>query len=600
MSNAAGFSRSRANAEVPRPDGVRDLGRERFALAEELTIRGIGGAERRAALGEFVLRRLAEHWEGVDGPMSGAALGAVGSLGRLDAGPASDLDLVLIHDGESLSSDEIASLAQRLWYPIWDANIALDHSVRSIAQCRDVASRDPVAAAGLLDLRHVAGDAALIEKAQAAILADWRIAARRQLPELVAGAHARAERFGELAFLTEPNLKESRGGLRDFSSLTALAATWLADRPHGAVDEAADHLRDVRDNLQTVAGGPQVILGHQVASKVATRMGFRATDDLLSSIADAGRRIAYALDVTERDARRVLSRPGLGSRVFLARRRHVAPRHVSVAPGLIEIDGDLALGPDARPEEDALLSLRVAAVAVTKGLNPTPGLLDALRRTPDLPTPWPPEALQYLRDLLRASDRLLGVWEALDLSGAIVRWFPEWQAIRNRPQHNPVHRFTVDRHSIEAVIQAGKFAGAVEDPDLLMLGALLHDIGKRSGIEDHSEGGAALVAPIAARIGLSKKEASDLETLVRHHLLLVELATASDPVAPATVAKLLQALGRRRDLVDTLRALTEADAIAAGPKAWGPWRQKLVDSLTSAARDEIARPKPAHGGRSVG
>ncbi|MCJ7826771.1 MAG: HD domain-containing protein, partial [Demequinaceae bacterium] len=455
------------------------------------------------------------------------------------------------------------------------------------------ASHDPIAAAGLLDLRHVAGDAALIEKAHSAILADWRITVKKHLPELLSGARTRAERFGELAFLIEPNLKEARGGLRDYTNLTALTATWLADRPHGAVDAAAEHLRDVRDALQVVSGGPQVILGRHVAEKVATRMGYRSTDDLLSSLTDTGRRIAYALDVTERNAMRALTKPERGSRIFLARHRRVPPSHVLVAPGLIEIGPDLALASDARPEDDALLPLRVGAIAATMGLNPTPRLLEALPKTPSLSDPWPPEALPLFLDLLRSSERLFEVWEALDLSGAIVRWIPEWEGIRNRPQRSPVHRFTVDRHSIEAVIQAGPLTPSVDNPDLLLLVVLFHDLGKRPGAGDHSEAGAALIPVIAARMGLAPSLAEDLETLVRHHLLLAELASSEDPAAPETVATLLEPLGHRSDLFDTLRALTEADAIAAGPKAWKPWRQALVDTLTRAARAKLASRKAA-------
>lgn len=584
------------------PTVVSGLARERLDLAEELSARGIGGVERREALSRLVLGHLVELWESIGGPDSGVALATVGSLARLDAGPASDLDLVLLHDGGSLKDDELVALAQRLWYPIWDADIPLDHSVRSLAQCRDVASRDPVAAAGLLDLEHIAGDEDLVRKAQAEIFQDWRVTARRLLPELLAGAHMRAERFGELAYLTEPNLKESRGGLRDYTSLHALTATWLADRPHGDVDDAALYLLDVRDALQTVTGGPHVFLSRRVAPTVATRLGYRSEDDLLASLSDIGRRIAHSLDITERAATRVFDRSGHGPGVFLARRRRVPPKHKPVAEGLIEIGPDLALAPDASLE-DALLPLRVAAVAASTGLNPTPRLLDAIGRTPDLSDPWPDGALSLFLTLLRFPDRLFPTWEAVDLAGAVVRWLPEWEGIRNRPQRSPVHRFTVDRHSVEVVVQAGVLLenGQVADGvdrDLLLLVSLFHDLGKRPGAGDHSEAGAVLVPRISERIGVEAATAHDLEILVRHHLLLVTLATSENAADPATVDTLLNALDHRSDLLETLRALTEADAIAAGPKAWRPWRKALVESLTDAARKVLVSEKAAR--HSVG
>jgi [protein-PII] uridylyltransferase len=579
MATAPGSGQSRASLEVPHPLGVRDLKRERFDLDAALASRKVEGKQRRLALGELVFRRLAEHWEGCEGPAEGVALGAVGSIGRSDAGPASDLDLILVHDGVTHSKEAIASLAQRLWYPIWDAGLDLDHSVRSIEDCRQVASRDLAAAAGLLDVARIAGDTEVLQRAQSAIFADWRTAARQRLPDLLESSRERAERFGELAYLIEPNLKESRGGLRDVVGLSALAATWLADRPHGALDVAADYLLDVRDSLQRVTKLPQVILGRHVASRVAQDVGVDSADDLLASLADAGRRVAYAVDLTERDARRSLAKSGRGSVAFLARKRNAVPRYRPVARSLIEVDGDLALATDARPEEDSVLPLRAAAVAATTGYRPTPGLLAAIRSSPDLPVPWPAEARERFMELLRGSANLVTVWEALDLSGCIVRWIPEWEGIRNRPQRSPVHRFTVDRHSIEAVVRAGALLDTVEDPDLFLFATLFHDVGKIAGAADHSIVGASLVPTIAARMGLSEKFATDAEILVRHHLLLVDLATKRNPESPKTATALLAALEHRRDRVVTLRALTEADAIAAGPKAWGPWRQKLVDAL---------------------
>jgi [protein-PII] uridylyltransferase len=109
----------------------------------------------------------------------------VGSLARGHAGPVSDLDLVLLHDGRALPTTEVSGLADRLWYPVWDAQLRLDHSVRTPAQCRDVAGADLSAAIGLLDLRVVCGDADLVAATRARLLEDWRAAARRRMPELL-------------------------------------------------------------------------------------------------------------------------------------------------------------------------------------------------------------------------------------------------------------------------------------------------------------------------------------------------------------------------------------------------------------------------------
>ncbi|MCB2413175.1 HD domain-containing protein [Demequina sp. TTPB684] len=582
----SGIVRDGSHAEVPHPHGVRDLKRDRQALA--LALAGVDGRERRQALAQLVFTRLAEHFTAVTGDIGGLTLAAVGSVGRGEAGPHSDLDLVLLHDGTTSGKAAASEVAARLWYPIWDAGLQLDHSTRSLTECRQVASKDLAAAAGLLDLRHVAGDESLAQQARSAILADWRSAARKRLPDLLAASRARAERCGELAYLIEPNIKESRGGLRDYVSLTALAATWLTDRPHGAVDDAAQHLLDVRDAVHTVSGRAAHIVGRHVAQEVADALHMEDTDALLASIAEAGRTIAYAVDSTERGARRALEKSGVGSRAFLAKRRGAAPRHVPVARGLIDVDGELALAPGYAAEDDAVLPLRAAAAAASTGLTFTPSLLETFSRCPELGSPWPHEALDRFTELLRHSHHLLGVWEALDVAGQIVSWLPEWAPVRNRPQRNPFHLYTVDRHQIEAVVLAGKFRKHVPDPDLLLYAALFHDIGKQAGVADHSEYGASLIPGIAARMGLSDSHRDAIQVLVCEHLTLASFATTRDVEDNAVAAELVERLGGSSDLFEALRALTEADAKAASPKAWTAWREQLIDTLTARVRATLA------------
>jgi len=517
---------------------------------------------------------LVELYAAAGAPDGGVALAAVGSLARRELGPRSDLDLVLLHDGRDRKA--VDDLASRLWYPLWDARVRIDHSVRTPAECAEVAGQELSAGVGLLDLRLLAGDATLVTGARTALLDAWRGNARRRLPELVESLHDRWQQFGDAAYLLEPDLKEARGGLRDMTSLRALAATWLTDLPHSGVREPYERLLDVRDALHLVAGRATDRLLLEQVDPVAQQLGYHDPDELRREVSLAARWIGHAVDLTVRAAQGAVPRrrlPGF-------RRRERRPEYVEADHGLIIHGSEVALGGRATAS-DPLVGLQAGALAASRGLMLSPVTADNLgRQAPALPVPWPAEAREALLAMLSAGAGLVPVWEALDLAGCIVRWIPSWAPIRARPQHNPVHRFTVDRHSVQAVAEAERHLNQVERPDILLLSALFHDIGKLPGAGSrHPTVGAPIAREAVLAIGLTDHDADLVEHLVREHLTLAVLATKRDHADPRTQDALVEAVHGRSDVLALLRCLTEADARAAGPAAWSPWRAQLINGL---------------------
>jgi [protein-PII] uridylyltransferase len=558
---------------------AEDSGPSGYAAARLrlLTEGARSGPPRRAALSELTDDWLSGLFQAGAEGLRGISLIAVGGYGRGELSPRSDLDLLLLHDGSD--SGAVAALADRIWYPVWDLGLALDHSVRTPAEARKTAGEDLKVQLGLLDARHLAGDLGLTAGLRTAVLADWRNQAPKRLPELQELCAERAERQGELQYLLEPDLKEARGGLRDATALRAVAASWLADAPREGLDDARRRLLDVRDALHLTTGRATDRLALQEQDQVAAELGLLDADTLLRQVYEAARVISYASDVTWREVGRVLRsrsvRPRL--RAMLGGGKPVAERS-PLAEGVVEQDGEVVLARAARPERDPVLPLRAAAAAAQAGL---PLSLHAVRRLAahvrPLPTPWPAEAREQLVTLLGSGQTTIDVWEALEAEGLITRLLPDWERVRCRPQRNAVHVWTVDRHLIETAVRASEFARRVSRPDLLLVAALLHDIGK-GWPGDHSVAGEIIAKDVAARIGFDRADVTVLSTLVRHHLLLIETATRRDLEDPATVRSVAEAVGSQSTL-ELLHALTEADALATGPAAWSSWRGSLVADL---------------------
>jgi [protein-PII] uridylyltransferase len=560
-----------------------------FAALDAAYSRGHHGrwsARRRASLADAVLREL---WAAAGGPEAGAALVAVGGYGRAELAPRSDLDLLLLHDG--LPPDQVAGLAERILYPLWDARLAVGHAVRTVPQCLEQLDQLDAATA-MLDARLLAGDPGLGAALEEALLGELRRDPAAFVHRLVAERDRRRERHGSVSSLLEPDLKEGAGGLRDVASLRWAARVGLpggADRATGAPGDALDRL-ELADMLRTserrsLAEGEEFLvrlrsalhletgrkhdvprLEHQPA--LAGAMGFSdepglpAVDALMRTTFEHARGIEHVADL--------------------------AFDRLSLVP---------ATRPDPAPEpfESAEEALEAVAAAAEAGTRLPAASLDRLERT-DLPEEvrWSPSLLLAFLRILRAGERGADALESLDRVGVLVRLLPEWAAVRCRPQRDPYHRYTVDVHLLRtAAAMAGLLSGeagdddgddteaeavrAIGDVDGALLGAFLHDIGK-IGRGRHVAVGVGVAASVLARLGVDGGTRELALFLVEHHLLLSDTATRRDLADPDLVLT-VSARVRDPERLAALYLLTVADGRSTGPHAWTPWRRALVREL---------------------
>jgi [protein-PII] uridylyltransferase len=559
---------------------------------------GRGAPHQAGRLGPDVLREaladLHEFWltvhaaqAGIGSDATGIALVAVGGLGRRELVPYSDLDLVLVHadDRADRRSGRIDKVAEQLWYPLWNSGVGLDHSVRTVPEALGVAGEDLRTAMGLLDARHLAGDVALARGLADAAREAWRTGVRRRVDDLVDSARSRWQRSGEVAHWVEPDLKHGRGGLRDLAILDALALAQLVDRPSGEVSQARRLLLDARTELRRIAGRPRDVLMPQDGDEIAAVLGIGDRFALARALSGAGRAVAYALDVAfraiqpSRNARKVLG---------VLRRQ---PQRRPLSEGVVLNGDEITLARDVDPGKDPALLLRVAAAAARTGYAIAPAALARLGESaPEPRAPWPAEVRQELVSLLGAGEGLIDVVEALDRSGLWARLFPEWGAVRDLPPRDAAHVWTVDRHLVQATANAARLVTRVSRPDLLLIGSVLHDIGKGRG-QDHSVVGAALATQVGERLGLAEHDVATLSAMVRHHLLLPHTATRRNIEDEATVQRVVDSLDGDPVLLELLHALAEVDSLATGPGVWSDWKSSLVAGLVSRCRRLMAGEK---------
>ena len=528
-------------------------------------------AHRRSDVLDGTLTRLLE----AAAAPGGIALAALGGYGRRELLPGSDVDLLIVHDG-GRGPTEVEALAQRILYPLWDAGLDVGQAVRTPAECVEAAAARLDTTTAMLDLRPIAGDVSLAHEARVRVLDPVRADPRGFAERLREARADRRARYGSAAHLLEPDLKEGEGGLRDIATLGWLEAALgerledaglLRSPERDALDAAAEFLTRVRSalHLETGKRTDRLPLDHQPS--VARAMGFSdeprliAEDGLMRAVFEHARAVTYVVDA-----------------VF---GRFLSPQEPMGSAAVVRLD--------------AASVLEALAVSAEEGSPPAPGVLDAIEGADvGAPVVWTTPVRNAFLRMLRAGDAGADGLETLDRLDLLVRYLPAWADVRCRPQRDPYHRFTVDTHLSAALREIGRMVAPghetddavereavkqVDDIDGVLLGALLHDVGK-VGAGGHVEIGIEVAGRTLAAMGVAEATRDLAAFMVAQHLLLPDTATRRDLTDDDLIFDVAAAIGTPSRLA-ALYLLAKADAAATGPAAWTPWRRSLVRELVA-------------------
>lgn len=553
-------------------------------------------------------------------PRTPLVLVALGGYGRGELHPSSDLDLMLIHGGEV--TPYVRRMAQEVLYTLWDMGLRVGHACRSVADCLALARTDLPSRTSMQAARVLAGDERLFRALRRTLR---REIYRRDYPDFLAQMLAeRDERYrkhGGSVYLQEPNVKESAGGLRDVHTALWLASARfgartlqeLADRgllsakERAAADSALTFLWRVRNELHFLAGTKQDVLERGLQASVAKSLGYQ--DDAVHLGVETFMRDYYRHARTlHRVSARLVARcqEGLARHGTVGRRG----RRAALADGLVVYGGRLHLADPGALRADPARVLRTFWHAQQLGCELDVELERALEEAAPLiaTDAWraAPELRRVFLAILRSWGRVATTLRRMHDTGVLGAYLPEFGALDCLVQYDHYHRFTVDQHSllaVEVLEGLGPGRGADQDelaqllaelerPELLMLGVLLHDLGKALG-HGHVAKGVPLIRAVTRRLNLDLDDAAAVEFLVEHHLLLSHLAERRDLDDPKTVEH-LAAVARFPAWLTMLYLLTWADIRAVGPGVWSAWRGALLRELYVRTRTRLAgrAPKP--------
>ncbi|MDB5570455.1 MAG: glnD [Hyphomicrobiales bacterium] len=562
------------------------------------------------AIHAFVVR----HMYPAENPSSAERIvvAAVGGYGRGTLAPGSDIDLLFLLPYKQTPWSE--SVIEAILYLLWDLRQKVGHSTRSVDECLRQARDDMTVRTALLEARFILGDEALFEDMRTRFEAEIvRSTAREFVAAKLAERDARIARAGASRYLVEPNVKESKGGLRDLNTLFWISkyvyqvreaeelvkAGLFTPREFRTFRKCEEFLWTVRSHLHFVTGRSEERLTFDYQRQIAQRLGYVTHAGLsdverfmkhyflvAKEVGDLTAIVCAALEEKQAKPRAMLDR-------FVGRLRR--RRQTLEAPGFaIETDRVTVASADVF-ERDPVNLIRLYWLADKHGLAIHP---DAIRlvtlslKRIDEKMRNDPAANALFLEILTSRNSPETVLRMMNEAGVLGRFIPDFGRIVAMMQFNMYHHYTVDEHLLRSIgilanIDSGTFAEdhpvaseimpTVANRRALYVALFLHDVAKGRP-EDHSIAGAAVARKLCPRLGLTDAETETVAWLIEQHLVMSNVGQSRDLSDRGTIeafAKIVQSLERMRLLL----VLTVCDIRAVGPGVWNGWKGQLLRTL---------------------
>ncbi len=533
--------------------------------------------------------------------ISQIAVVLLGGSGRQDIAPFSDVDLMLLYQGAI--SEQLSAFSRRLSQDITDTGLQLGFSLRTPRDACSLSVKDAYIFSSLTEARFLAGNQQLFDNFQGRFK---RIAQRRTNDLIRAIIHAREHErteFGETVYLLRPNIKKSRGGLRDIHLIRwlgyvqysatgldqLLEAGGLSTADSSQLKRSQEFLWRVRNEMHFHANRANDGLGRNEQVRLAEFFGYVGDDAMLSVEAfmrDYFRftsRISYICDhfvskSTNRKQGAAASMLGPFVTRQIDQHFRMGPTQIGVVKSSLKtVKMDL---------EQVLRLMQLACLHDKKIEHATwISIRHAMLKFPDIA--FTHEAARRFMALLSNTSGLADLLFKLHEMQVLSKIIPGFDHARGLLQFNEYHKYTVDEHSLRAVANATEFAhdpsvvgrtyNQIRDKNVLHLALLLHDLGKGFP-EDHCDVGCRMAAEIGERLDLPDDVTEDIKFLVQNHLVMSHLAFHRDINDPALVAEFASNVGSV-SLLSMLFVLTCADISAVGPGVLSPWKLGLVTDL---------------------